>query len=225
MSTRYADEYGWIWIDGEVGWVPHLPWLAELVARGVACRECESVRPGAAGALREFVCMKPERACWAWSPTFMGDVGVVLHDRVVEALGDLAGRSGLRELPVVTAAGQRVEGFRLVVPDSPLGHIRGDTTSSIKACGTCGRLRYWARPERGRYLLRRYWDGRGGWALISGELYCTPKFFRDRLEGLRHGHKRLRFEASGRFVDEPTDGLPADYEELVRAVRARDLSR
>jgi hypothetical protein len=66
------------------------------------------------------------------------------------------------------------------------------------------------------YLLRRYWDGSDDATVICEEVVCTPAFAKAAVSSKRFknlvGHARD-------VQDEPEDGLPADYDEMVAEVR------
>ena len=77
----------------------------------------------------------------------------------------------------------------------------------------------WAGKQ---YLLRRYWDGSDGITLLDENLLCTPDYFHDVI-GPKH-FKSLKAE-SRELVDEPRDGLPADFNEMLDVVRARGWTK
>jgi hypothetical protein len=119
-------------------------------------------------------------------------------------------------LPTYDQAGRHLVNLSCVFRKRDEEIIRGPADSKVCLCGVCGGLGY--SPAGGQYLLREYWPGGLGLKVVSDEVICTRAFFDEVIKPM--GLKRLVSERLP-LREEPIDGLPAPYVELVAEVRRR----
>jgi hypothetical protein len=130
-----------------------------------------------------------------------------------------------RIVPVVDAAGNSAEGHIGLIPHDRRSAIRSkDERCPAALCHECGRLLYWPGwpPSANWQVLQRDWEEESELGYIGDCILCSETFWKEVLEPAKFprikGHKIA-------VVDEPPDGLPADYDEMLAELRRREAYR
>jgi hypothetical protein len=203
----------WLFSSGQEGFVAAPEWLPDITKAGIRCPYCEGIRPESRNKhLEVIICGVPRNCVNSTVSAFWG--GQIFRCDLIEVIGKNMLDDLCFSLPVRDRHGKECEDFQFLIEKKPRGVFRGTSESDVGLCPECGRLLYWPMPKP--YLLRRYWDGTGGVTVMNDDILCTPDYFREVL-GPKH-FPRLKGESRA-LADEPLDGLPADYDEMVAELR------
>lgn len=183
----------------------------------LACSLCGYIYPGKADEVPQAVISNRTEL-----PVHLGNIawlvnGSILSHDMVDVLGQkMVGELG-RLVPIVNEAGAHMTSHSFLIPREVPGLIRGNGGPPPPGtCAVCGRLRYWPGPDpKERYMLRRYWRDYA-FTIMNGWFLCSERFYNEKLKPLTLG--RLGVDEVP-IVDEPRDGLPADYAELFDTLR------
>jgi hypothetical protein len=132
---------------------------------------------------------------------------------------DLIGRRGMRRschfFPIRGSNGYAHNTHAYLVAKQIVGCLRDTDGTASSLCPQCGCLLYPAGADEW-YLLRRYWPGRAVFLLLDYAALCRADVFENTL--LSRDLARLA-GTEVPLADEPQDGLPADYMQLLAAVK------
>jgi hypothetical protein len=202
------------------GFAADRDWIEQIRREGIACSLCAFIYQDQ---LRRFsqlvVSNRKAPAIHKGSVSWMAR-GVVLSHRLIDVLGKSLVQEAADLFPIVNKMGKNMESHVFLVPAPVQGIVRGPGGPPPPGiCAICGRLRYWPGPEYSdRYLLRRYWTEGAKFKFMAGQLIVDASFYEKEVKPLKLG-KLVAYKLP--LIDEPRDGLPADYTELVNCLRER----
>jgi hypothetical protein len=213
------NEVQWLASGGQAGFVALSGWRSELTRQGIRCGHCEGIRPDAIGRLDRVLvgAARPEREAGRVSALWGG---YAIRSDLAERIGPAKLRELCISIPMFDKDGILLRDFQFYVERKPRGAWRGGPESRFGLCKECGRLGYSTVGQR--YLLRRYWDGSDGITMICGEIVCTGEFAR-RVVGIAQ-FSNLEADVFA-LQDDPADGLPAEYDDMINEIRRRGLLR
>jgi hypothetical protein len=208
----------WLFTPGQEAFHSPPEWQGELRRLGIRCAQCGGIRPDARDKLSVLVITNVPRSRVQGPGSFWG--GMILRSDLIDLIGRPKVQKLCRFVPIEDERGKEVPDFWFLMEHKRRGQFRGSKDSMIGICKVCGRLGYW--PQGAWYLLRCYWDGSDGITLLDDKILCTPEYFRDVIGPM---HLRYLKGESRTFSDEPQDGLPADYDEMIAEIRVRGWVR
>jgi len=196
----------------------------EFVAKGIICPHCGRIDPLHLNDIDRIIVNVD------YVPkTHSGVIGKLVYTELFSSqFYEILGHERIQRLgrvvPIENHLGQFQNRFKCVLIDERQGDdkVRGDTPNEPSICKVCGRLRYWPGwpPSEKWYVLRRDLPKDGRDLFHLGFLLCTPELWEQKIKPVKLKHiKAHRL----RILDEPTDGWPADHQELTEAVRAKGL--
>jgi hypothetical protein len=188
---------------------------------GIICPRCNNLRHDRIGDVDQLVvtCEVPDAGHFTGVWDYGGAVPKLLSKKVLVALSSAGIDRIGRIVRIVTSNGVLIDSHAALVAHGVPGTIRTRAPDPPSICAECGHFGYWPNwPPSKWQLLRSYWPTGAELVLIGNWLLCSDDLWAQTIEPLKlprvKGHKVA-------LVDEPADGLPADYDELVAEVRRR----
>jgi hypothetical protein len=221
---KKEDYVYWLTSLGSDGFHTSSAWLDLQRREGLLCKHCGRIMPHKVQSPASFVCdsKRPLR------PHVGIPDGVNCCAILSETLIDLMIADELKQIgrliPVVNPEG-RVDNTHMVCVSfqNDAGAIRGPAPHEPGVCKVCGLLSYWpGREPTEWYVLRRYWDGSRNFGCLSSWLILKAEYYETVIHPLKLEKLRGR---KVRLVDEPRDGLPADFQLLHEELRGRGAFR
>jgi hypothetical protein len=194
-------------------------WRDQQRDLGVVCPQCERVRPERVGDIQRVVVQESSPTGGDFSSIIRFAGAEVLSARAVDVIShERLLRIG-RLVPIISAAGHVIDTHVALLGVSSRAVIRGPNPDAPSICRSCGDLKYWPGwPPTKWYLLRRYWDERGELMLNNNFLLYSESLWKQVVEPKQMPGVKAHKVA---LVDEPTDGLPADFDEMITEIRRR----
>jgi hypothetical protein len=202
--------------SGPDGFVADRAWVEDLQAKGLACNRCAAISPDQAKGFTSLVVTNRKNPPIHVGNTAWLSCGVTLSQRLIDLLDESEVTSWGGIYPIVNSAGFIFDSDKFLLPNrSSSGIVRGPGGPPLPTvCAICGRLRYWPGPvQNQRYILRRYWNPKKRFTLLGERVVCEPQYFREVIQPLNLS--RL-VGAKVKVIDEPRDGLPADFGEMIK---------
>jgi hypothetical protein len=202
--------------SGPDGFIADRTWVKDLQSKKIACWRCTAIYPDQRVNITQLVVNNPKSP-----PIHLGSAawlscGITLSRQLIDVLGHDTVKAWGSLHPIINTAGTTIDSQMLLLPERSMnGCIRGpEGPPPPSTCVSCGRLRYWPGPiQTERYLLHQYWEPAKQVLMLNETIICESAFWQKKIQPLKL--KRL-FAAKIKITDEPRDGLPADFHQMLQ---------
>jgi hypothetical protein len=207
-----------LWSTDEEGFVASPEWRGEMTKRDLRCGHCHALRRDTFDQIDQVViCGNPRRLSFGLASACWG--GLIIRANLVKLIGEQRLMSTCSSVPVSLENGKVVDDLRFYVERRPHACRRGGAESQIGLCMQCDRLLYWPQPAG--YLLKHYW-GDERVRVLDYQVICTADFVASLASD--RAFRTLKADIVP-VKEEPEDGLPAQYNDMVSEIRRRGLKR